>query len=58
MPLVQRPFFFFFEKFYVFWEIFGNLEFYLFIYLKNIYIYIYMNKVHQMLHGFLEFKET
>ena len=37
------PFFFFFERF-------GNLDFF--------FLNIYMNKVHQMLHGFLEFKET
>ena len=29
-----------------------------FFFFENIYIHIYMNKVHQMLHGFLEFKKT
>ena len=39
-----------------FWERFGNLEFFFFLkFLKNIYIH---EQVHQMLHGFLEFKET
>ena len=51
MPLVQRLFSF--ENFSLFWERFGNLEFFL-----NFFFNIYMNKVHQMLHGFLKFKET
>ena len=66
-------FFFFFERFcnldFFFlgklFSFFGKdleiLKFFLkifFLYLFKIYIYIYMNKVHQMLHGFLEFKET
>ena len=45
-------FFFFFGKI---WEI---LFFFGIFKKKKIYIYIYMNKVHQMLHGFLEFKEV
>ena len=53
MPLVQRLFSF--EKFSLFFgERFGNLEFF-FEFKKN--IYIYMNKVHQMLHGIFEFKK-
>ena len=43
------PFFFFFS------ERFGNLDFFFF---WEFFLNIYMNKVHQMLHGFLEFKET
>ena len=74
MPLVQRIFFlndlraqcpqykdfFLFENFSLFWERFGNLEFFFEFKKKKyiyIYTYIYMNKVHQMLHEFLEFKE-
>ena len=52
MPLVQRLFFLFENFSLFFWERFGNLEFFFF------FFNIYMNKVHQMLHGFLEFKET
>ena len=59
MPLVQRSFFYL-KIFLFFWERFGNLEFFFeFKKKKYIYIYIYilyMNKVHQMLHEFLEFK--
>ena len=59
MPLVQRLFSF--EIFSLFFwgkdlEILKKKNFWNF-FLKK-YIYIYMNKVHQMLHGFLEFKET
>ena len=50
----QSKDFFFLKIFLFFWERFGNLEFF---FLK-IYIHIYMNKVNQMLHGFLEFKKT
>ena len=50
MPLVQRLFSF--ENFTLFWERFGNLEIFIFYFFN-----IYMNKVHQMLRGFLEFKE-
>ena len=53
MPLVQRLFSF--ENFPLFWERFGNLDFFFFL---EFFLNIYMNKVHQMLHGFLEFKET
>ena len=54
MPLVQRLFFL--KIFLFFWERFGKLELFSFLifFFKN----IYMNKVHQMLHRFLEFKET
>ena len=45
MPLVQRHFFLFFENFSLFWERFGNLEIFFwiffFVYFKYIYIYIH-----------------
>ena len=47
MPLVQRPFFCFLKNFLFFWERFGNLEIFFwifFLYILNIYIYIYINE--------------
>ena len=48
--------FFFLKIFLFFWENFGNLEFFFFFFFcfEN----IYMNKLNQMFHEFLEFKET